>query len=112
MLKPWRLLVAAVLLLIVMAIGVWWVGRPTSLLRGGRTTAQFEQSEDAYRANNRGVALLEQFNYSPAVDAFRNALQRQPDLPLARLNLGIALFYLPAFYGTEREAQAAAATRG
>ena len=49
--------------------------------------------ENAYRANNRGVALLEQFNYDGAAVAFREALKIAPDLGLARVNLAIALFY-------------------
>ena len=49
--------------------------------------------EGAYRANNRGVALLEQFNYDGAVTAFREALKVSPDLSIARANLAIALFY-------------------
>jgi Flp pilus assembly protein TadD len=49
--------------------------------------------ESAYRANNRGVALLEQFTYDGAADAFRQALKSAPDLGLARVNLAIALFY-------------------
>ncbi len=49
--------------------------------------------EGAYRANNRGVALLEQFNYDGAAAAFREALKVSPDLSIARANLAIALFY-------------------
>ena len=49
--------------------------------------------EAAYRANNRGVAHLEQFAYDDAIRAFREALQQAPDLDLARLNLAIAEFY-------------------
>jgi cytochrome c-type biogenesis protein CcmH/NrfG len=49
--------------------------------------------ESAYRANNRGVALLEQFNYDGAAIAFREALKIAPDLGIVRVNLAIALFY-------------------
>ncbi len=49
--------------------------------------------ESAYRANNRGVALLEQFNYDGAAAAFREALKMAPELGIARVNLAIALFY-------------------
>ena len=49
--------------------------------------------EGAYRANNRGVALLEQFNYDGAATAFREALKVSSDLSIARANLAIALFY-------------------
>ncbi len=49
--------------------------------------------EGAYRANNRGVALLEQFNYDGAATAFRDALKISPNLSIAQANLAIALFY-------------------
>src|SRR3954454_20193054 len=49
--------------------------------------------ENAYRANNIGVAYLEQYNFAPAVSSFREALKADPALAIARLNLGIALFY-------------------
>ncbi len=64
--------------------------------------------EDAYRANNRGVALLEQFRPGDAADAFREALKIDPTLAIARANLAIALFNVPDLAGAEREAQAAA----
>ncbi|MCA1815906.1 MAG: FG-GAP-like repeat-containing protein, partial [Acidobacteria bacterium] len=65
--------------------------------------------EDAYRANNIGVALLEQFKYREAADSFRRALQLDPKLSLARINLAIALYNLPDAAGAQREAQTAAA---
>jgi Tfp pilus assembly protein PilF len=49
--------------------------------------------EAAYRSNNIGVAYLEQYNFEAAIAAFRRALEQDPSLGLARLNLGIALFY-------------------
>ena len=49
--------------------------------------------EAAYRANNRGVALLEQFAYDDASRAFREALRLASRLDIARLNLAIADFY-------------------
>src|SRR5687768_17999160 len=64
--------------------------------------------EEAYRANNIGVALLEQFKHKEAADAFRRALQLEPGLTLARINLGIALFNMPDLVAAQRELQAAA----
>jgi tetratricopeptide (TPR) repeat protein len=52
-----------------------------------------DRREDAYRANNIGVALLEQYQYDEAVSSFRRALELQPALHIAQLNLAIALFY-------------------
>src|SRR3982751_2358714 len=65
--------------------------------------------EDAYRANNIGIALLEQFKYKEAADAFKRALQLDPGLTLARINLGIALFNLPDLPAAQKELQAAGA---
>jgi Tfp pilus assembly protein PilF len=64
--------------------------------------------ESAYRANNLGVARLEQFNYTAAADAFRDALRIDSSLAFARINLSIALLYLPDLGGAAREAAEAA----
>src|SRR4051812_35422033 len=61
--------------------------------------------EDAYRANNLGVALLEQYKYKEGAEAFTRALQLDPKLSVARINLGIALFNVPDLAGAQREAQ-------
>jgi len=73
------------------------------------TTAHVQNNarEDAYRANNLGVALLEQFKHKEAADAFRRALQLDPGLVLARINLGIALFNIPDLPAAQKELQAA-----
>jgi len=65
--------------------------------------------EDAYRANNIGVALLEQFKHKEGSEAFKNALKIDPKLNLARINLSIALFNVPDLPAAQREAQNAAA---
>jgi predicted Zn-dependent protease len=64
--------------------------------------------EDAYRANNLGVALLEQFDYPAAAEAFRRAVALDPALGLARLNLAIALYNARDLEGAQREARLAA----
>jgi Flp pilus assembly protein TadD len=71
--------------------------------------AKVNAREEAYRANNLGVALLEQFKHKEAADAFRRALQLEPGLALARINLGIALFNLPDPAAAQKELQAATA---
>lgn len=63
--------------------------------------------EDAYRANNLGVALLEQYKYREGAEAFSRALHIDPKLVIARINLGIALFNVPDLRGAQREAEAA-----
>jgi tetratricopeptide (TPR) repeat protein len=65
--------------------------------------------EDAYRANNLGVALLEQFKHKEGADEFRRALTLDPKLTLARINLAIALFNVPDLAASLKEATAAAA---
>jgi tetratricopeptide (TPR) repeat protein len=65
--------------------------------------------ERAYRANNRGVALLEQFKYDEAAAAFRQALSLDPEPPVFRINLAIALLNVPDLPGAEREARASLA---
>ncbi len=66
-------------------------------------------SEDAYRANNIGVALLEQFKYKDGVEQFRRALELDPKLALARINLAIALYNVPDLAAATTAAQAALA---
>ena len=65
--------------------------------------------EEAYRANNIGVAQLEQFKPKDAADSFRRALQLEPSLAIARINLGIALFNMPDLPAAQKELQAAVA---
>ncbi|MGI9105412.1 MAG: FG-GAP-like repeat-containing protein [Pyrinomonadaceae bacterium] len=61
--------------------------------------------EAAYRANNLGVALLEQFNHREGAEQFALALKLDPQLRLAHINLAIALYNVP---DTEAAAQQAA----
>jgi len=63
--------------------------------------------ENAYRENNIGVALLEQFKYKEGAEAFKRALQIDPKLSLAHINLSIALYNVPDLPGAEREAKTA-----
>ncbi len=63
--------------------------------------------ENAYRENNIGVALLEQFKHKEAAEAFKRALQIDPKLSLAHINLSIALYNVPDVPGAEREAKTA-----
>src|SRR5262249_43866796 len=93
------------LLLGVALAGVWFGIRPSS---AELETSNQPTLEDAYRANNVGVALLEQFKYKEAADQFRRALKLDPGMSLARVNLAIALYNLPDIEGALREAKAAA----
>ena len=90
------------------------VALSVSLLAPTAAHLQNQQSkpnarEDAYRANNIGVALLEQFKHKEGADAFRRALQLDPGLVTARINLGIALFNVPDLPAAQKELLAAVA---
>ena len=63
--------------------------------------------EAAYRANNIGVALLEQFRHREGAQAFRRALRLDPRNALARINLAIALYNVPDIEGARAAARAA-----
>ena len=63
--------------------------------------------EEAYRANNLGVSLLEQFKFDEAAAAFREALRREPNLGIAHLNLSIALLQNADLDAARGEAAAA-----
>src|SRR5262249_6319455 len=67
----------------------------------------FEKREAAYRANNLGVAMLEQYKAKDAVEYFKQALDLKSDLLIARINLSVALYYLPDNEGAKREAEQA-----
>jgi Flp pilus assembly protein TadD len=73
-----------------------------------RGAKERDSRERAYQANNRGVAALEQFDYAAAAAAFRDALQVNAALGIARFNLSLALFYNQEFAGAAREAAEAA----
>jgi Flp pilus assembly protein TadD len=65
--------------------------------------------EAAYRFNNLGVALMEQFRFADAAEQFKKALATDPKLPLAKINLALALFYVPDVAAAKKEAEEAAA---
>ena len=65
-------------------------------------------AEEAWRSNNVGVAYLEQFKPDEAARNFRRALELDPSLSLARINLAIALFYVPDLPEALKAAEAAA----
>jgi len=74
---------------------------------GSQPPAVVAPREEAYRANNLGVSLLEQFKFDEAAAAFREALRREPNLGIAHLNLSIALLQNADFEAARGEAEAA-----
>jgi Flp pilus assembly protein TadD len=97
------------LLLVVALISAAWFTATFTGFTAGQTDAKAAAREDAYRANNLGVALLEQYKYPDAVKEFRRALSLQPKLSMAQINLAIALFYAGEYDAAQREAKAAEA---
>ncbi|HEV7903357.1 MAG TPA: FG-GAP-like repeat-containing protein, partial [Pyrinomonadaceae bacterium] len=69
-----------------------------------QNNSQAAAREDAYRANNLGVALLEQFKHREGAEQFERALKLDPQLALARINLAIALYNVPDAEAAAREA--------
>jgi tetratricopeptide (TPR) repeat protein len=66
--------------------------------------------EAAYRANNLGVAQLEQFNYKEAAEEFRRALTLDSQMKIAQINLAVALFNLQDMEGAREAAERAVRT--
>ena len=61
----------------------------------GPTPAPAAAPEEAYRANNRGVALLEQYRFTDAAAELQKAVALGPQYTQARINLAIAQLYVP-----------------
>src|SRR5262245_1653841 len=77
---------------------------------GAQTPAQDDarlKREQLYRLNNIGVAFMEQFKHEDAVKQFKQALERDPDFAVARINLALAHFYLNDSRAAVEEARAA-----
>lgn len=63
--------------------------------------------EQLYRLNNVGVAFMEQYKHEDAVKQFKQALERDPNFAIARINLALADFYLNDSSAAVEEARAA-----
>src|SRR5262245_56772215 len=72
------------------------------------TSDNFARREEAARETNLGVALLEQFHPEEAAPHFRRALEVDPALAVAQVNLAVALLNVPDLDGARREATKAA----
>src|SRR5256714_745080 len=99
--KTGRLLLAAALVSSVL------FAASLTALTNSQPDAKAATREEAYRANNIGVALLEQYKYPEAVKEFRRALSLAPKLAMAQINLAIALFYAGEYDAAQREAKTA-----
>ncbi len=65
--------------------------------------------EAAWRENNLGVALLEQFDFAGGALAFRRAIEKDPSLLALRVNLAIAYLYVPDLPAAKKAAEEALA---
>ncbi|MGH9767571.1 MAG: FG-GAP-like repeat-containing protein [Blastocatellia bacterium] len=63
--------------------------------------------EQLYRLNNIGVAFMEQYKHEDAAKQFKQALERDPNFAVARINLALAHFYLNDSRSAVEEARAA-----
>jgi Tfp pilus assembly protein PilF len=106
--KTFRNYASSLLLSTLVALALFLTGGSLAH-RESQTRPTAASREDAYRANNIGVALLEQFKHKEGAEAFKNALKIDPKLNLARINLSIAFFNIPDLPAAQREALNAAA---
>ncbi len=97
-------IVPVLLALAGLALGAGLVSAPA--VAGARPSLA---REAAWRENNLGVAYLERYDNTAAVEAFRRALEKDPSLDVVRVNLAIALFYLPDVAAAHTAASAALA---
>ncbi len=89
--------------------GVLVIATLLSLGTGAAQRAPSSDSrEDAYRENNVGVAQLERYDFAGAAASFRRALELDPRLAMARLNLAIAVRHGGQIDAAQREAKVAA----
>ena len=79
--------------LISMAFGLIGLSRKVESAQGAPEEARAKR-EELYRANNLGVALMEQYKHEEAVNKFREALARDPSFTIGRINLALALYFL------------------
>ena len=86
-----------------------WPAAATPLVEPAPPAAAAARRESAWRENNLGVALLEQFRFADAVAAFGRALAADPALAAARVNLAIAHFYVPDMQAARQAAEQALA---
>src|ERR1700682_6172333 len=93
------------LLMFGLSVPALFLARQSLADRQTQTRPAPASRENAYRENNIGVALLEQFKYKEGVEAFKRALLIDPKLSLAHINLSIALYNVPDLPGAEREDQ-------
>jgi lipoprotein NlpI len=86
--------IGKVLLVLLVTLMIGWIGcgGPSSDSAGPYGLSPYTLASLA--EFNRGAALLEQYQYLPAAQAFEKVLKKAPDWTAARFNLGLAYFNL------------------
>ena len=99
----------AALLLCLVLVAAGAAPRPSARAQAPASPAAGPSAarEAAWRENNLGVALLEQFRFADAVLAFGRALEKDPALLAARINLAIAHLYVPDIPAAKQAAEEA-----
>ncbi len=77
-------------LILLLALGC---GAPPPDTTASKVSTVEAAGVDAFAHNRAGVDLMSRFLYREAAEEFRKALAEDPDYNLARINLGIALYY-------------------
>ena len=98
-------------LALVFTFGMIWCVAPANrspVAAQSTEQSSFDKREAAYRANNLGVAQLEQFDYRQGAESFRRALALDSQLKIAQINLAIALFNAQEIEAALTTAQTAA----
>lgn len=78
--QQWKFPLAMVLVVVVLGLSVWWLRRTPA-----------PDMTTVLEANNRGVGMMERFQYDQAVNAFEQVVLLAPDWTPGHINLGIAL---------------------
>lgn len=85
-----------------------WIGRAGLLAAASaQDAAALQKREELYRLNNLGVALMEQYKHEDAVRQFKQAVERDANFAIGRINLAMAHYFLNDSRLAITEAQAA-----
>ncbi len=89
-------------------IGVFVIGLLSLAARQNSPASEaLQKREELYRFNNLGVALMEQYKHEDAVKQFKQAVDRDANFAIGRINLAMAHYFLNDSRLAIAEAQAA-----
>ncbi|HMY73793.1 MAG TPA: FG-GAP-like repeat-containing protein, partial [Blastocatellia bacterium] len=76
-------------------IGVFVIGMLSLTGRQNSPSSEaLQKREELYRLNNLGVALMEQYKHEDAVKQFKQAVDRDANFAIGRINLAMAHYFL------------------